>query len=74
MTTRVRHQAPPPPNGCRWCGIEQRGHARRWVTSRGFHTWEQPTQAQRLARMRARRNAKADRVLDKRLNALKEKP
>jgi hypothetical protein len=46
------------PFGCRWCGIEQSGHGRRWKHSKGMHGWEQPTQAQIKARMIARRNAR----------------
>lgn len=47
----------PTPNGCRWCGWARGGHERMWLPGRGLHGWEQPTQAQILARMRARRNA-----------------
>lgn len=47
----------PTPFGCRWCGIEQGGHGRRWMPGRELHAWEQPTQTQILARMRARRAA-----------------
>jgi len=43
------------PNGCRWCGIDQRSHGRQWTDEAGWHTWEQPTQAQIKARMQARR-------------------
>lgn len=45
------------PNGCRWCGIEKRGHGRQ-ATTGGSHTWEQPTQAQIKERMLARRSAR----------------
>lgn len=50
----------PTPSGCRWCGIEQRSHpfGPTWLPGRGFHEWEQPTQAQIKARMLARRNAR----------------
>ncbi|MFD7980262.1 hypothetical protein [Streptomyces sp. NPDC059071] len=48
---------PPAPFGCRWCGAEERAHAQRWRPSAGWHTWVQPTRAQILARMRARRAA-----------------
>lgn len=74
MTDRARHQQAPNPNGCRWCGIDQRGHARQWTDEAGWHAWEPPTPAQRLARMQARRNAKADAELDRRIQALKEQP
>ncbi|MFF8840535.1 hypothetical protein [Streptomyces sp. NPDC015130] len=49
---------PPTPYGCRWCGTEQGGHGRRWKPGAGLHVWEQPTDAQILARMRARRTAR----------------
>ncbi|WP_062214725.1 hypothetical protein [Streptomyces sp. NBRC 109706] len=55
--TRYPDSQPPTPFGCRWCGTEQRGHGSRWVASAGMHQWEQPTRAQILARMRARRAA-----------------
>jgi hypothetical protein len=45
----------PDPDGCRWCGIAQYGHCRRFRASVGWHTWAEPTDAQRLARMKARR-------------------
>jgi hypothetical protein len=50
---------PPTPFGCRWCGIA-RGwdHCQLWIPGRGFHVWQQPTQAQIKARMLARRNAR----------------
>lgn len=51
----------PTPSGCRWCGCEQYGHAQTWLPGRGFHRWEQPTQRQILARMRARRRARGCR-------------
>ncbi|RKN61908.1 hypothetical protein D7231_32065 [Streptomyces klenkii] len=43
------------PSGCRWCGIPKRPHARRWTAAAGWHAWQAPTDAQILARMRARR-------------------
>ena len=43
------------PNGCRHCGAAQYGHAQRWTDEAGWHTHTEPTDAQRLARMRARR-------------------
>lgn len=46
------------PDGCRWCGITRRGHARQWKQPVGWHTWEQPEQGQILARMLARRAAR----------------
>lgn len=47
------------PNGCRWCGIPERVHAQRWTPSVGWHKHEQPVDAQRLARMRDRRDTRA---------------
>lgn len=44
----------PNPDGCRICGIEQRGHAIQ-VGTDGSHTWQQPTQSQIKERMLARR-------------------
>jgi hypothetical protein len=43
------------PNGCRWCGLDERSHYRRWKPPVGWHYWEQPTSEQRKARMLARR-------------------
>jgi hypothetical protein len=57
----IRHPygKPPTPNGCRWCGTDpQRHYGQHWVPSVGWHTWTQPTNAQILARMKARRVAK----------------
>ena len=61
---KIRHRAdnPPTPDGCRWCGYDQYGHCQRWVPGRGFHGWTAPTDAQRLARMRARRAARLERT------------
>ena len=56
--TRIRHRTAPSPYGCRWCGEARHHHGRSWVGSRGIHVWEQPTSAQILARMRARRAAR----------------
>jgi hypothetical protein len=60
VTTRVRHHAPPVPSGCRWCGDEQYHHGRSYVRSVGMHGWEQPTRAQVIARMKARRAARKE--------------
>lgn len=54
---RIRHLAAPNPYSCRWCGTDSASHGRRWVESQGVHGWEQPTNAQIKARMRARRAA-----------------
>lgn len=44
----------PNPNACRWCGIDK-PHGWQWIPSKGLHQWEQPTQTQIKARMKARR-------------------
>lgn len=54
---RLRHKTSPMPEGCRWCGTGARIHARQWVPSKKWHTYEAPTAAQITARARARRNA-----------------
>jgi hypothetical protein len=51
----------PAPNGCRWCGIDERVHARQWVEEAGWHAWASPTSEQRKARMKARRTAQLQR-------------
>ncbi|WP_329307009.1 hypothetical protein OG322_26165 [Streptomyces sp. NBC_01260] len=38
---------PPPPFGCRWCGHDPAMHGM------GAHSWERPTDAQMVARMKA---------------------
>ncbi|MEV4472843.1 hypothetical protein [Nonomuraea sp. NPDC049504] len=49
------------PNGCRYCGLPQRGsrtqfpHGSRWTSSTGWHVWTPPTQDQIKQRMKARR-------------------
>ncbi|MFJ9128879.1 hypothetical protein ACIRJS_32735 [Streptomyces sp. NPDC102340] len=50
--------SPATPFGCRWCGGTQSGHGRRWLPGRGMHAWARPTEAQILARMKARREAR----------------
>lgn len=57
LRTRVRHTAPPAPNGCRWCGKEALAHAIEWAESASYHVWAAPTDRQRKARMQARRSA-----------------
>ena len=44
------------PGGCRHCGLLEREHFQRWTTGAGWHRWTEPTDAQRLERMRARRD------------------
>ncbi len=48
---------PPVPSGCRWCGLSN-PHWQYWRPGKGYHQYEPPTQAQILARMRARRAAR----------------
>lgn len=43
------------PGGCRWCGIEARGHGRQHVPEVGWHAWTAPTLQQRKERMLQRR-------------------
>lgn len=43
------------PSACTWCGIAQRPHGRQYADAVGWHGWEQPSQEQILARMKARR-------------------
>ncbi|AXE26392.1 hypothetical protein C0216_25645 [Streptomyces globosus] len=52
---RFHREGIPTPNGCRWCGDAQENHGNQWVLSVGLHSWEPPTAAQRLKRMKARR-------------------
>lgn len=56
----IRHPdgQPPDPFGCRWCGTPQYHHGRSYNAGAGMHGWERPTNAQILARMRARRAAR----------------
>ncbi|MFT2014647.1 hypothetical protein ACMA1D_02180 [Streptomyces sp. 796.1] len=48
------------PDGCRHCGIPERGHARQWTRAAGWHAWVEPSDGQRLERMRARRAARTE--------------
>ena len=47
----------PTPNGCRWCGLDARGHFRRWKEPVGWHKWTPPTDGQRKERMLARKHS-----------------
>jgi hypothetical protein len=58
MRTVVRHRTAPNPYGCRWCGTDRGHHGARWVPAAGLHRWVEPTRAQMVARMTARRNAR----------------
>lgn len=59
MSPTIRWRSAPPVNGCRWCGVGEPVHGRRWAKSKGWHPFALPTDAQRLARWRARRAAGA---------------
>lgn len=48
-----------PPYGCIWCWEERSRHGRRWAPIIQMHSWEEPSQAAILERMRRRR---ADRL------------
>lgn len=52
MTTRL-----PSPNACGLCGIDK-PHGWQYLPGIGLHQWEQPTQEQIKARMKARRAAR----------------
>jgi hypothetical protein len=43
------------PGGCRWCGIEARGHGRQWLAEVGWHAWVAPTAEQLKERLQRRR-------------------
>lgn len=49
------------PNGCRWCGTPRRGHFGLYTEMAGWHRFIEPTDNQRLARMRARRDHRRPR-------------
>lgn len=44
----------PMPMGCRWCGIDARIHGERWVRSKRWHVYADPTRAQVEARLRVK--------------------
>lgn len=52
---RAERDADTDPGGCAMCGAPERGHAQRWHPHAGFEPWVAPSNAQRLARMYARR-------------------
>lgn len=56
----ARSDCVPAPSGCRWCGIEARGHAQQWVAEVGWHAWTAPTVQQRKDRMLKRRRGRND--------------
>lgn len=43
------------PNGCIFCGLDKRVHMKRWAPGVKWHSWVEPDNATRLARMRSRR-------------------
>lgn len=45
------------PNACRWCDIDRENHLQRWMPGTRWHTWVEPTDEQRKARILARRAA-----------------
>lgn len=47
------------PYGCTHCGIARHHHGWRYIPAAGLHQWQQPTNGQILARMRARRAERA---------------
>lgn len=47
------------PDSCRHCDVPQRMHCQRYVVGIGRHGYVAPTDAQRLARMLGRRNARS---------------
>lgn len=64
MTTKVRHKVAPMPLGCRWCGVEERDHARRYVPGHSWHSWAHPTGPQISARLRSLIGRRSPRLLE----------
>lgn len=52
-TIRVLH-AGRTPNGCHHCGDDEYHHGNQWHRAVGIHKWIEPTDEQRLDRMKAR--------------------
>lgn len=52
----------PAPNACRWCAAPPDEHGDAHSDEVGWHQWTPPTDAQRLDRMLARREARLGRV------------
>jgi hypothetical protein len=50
---RFGADAPPMPEGCRWCGMSYGGHVQLWVPSVKYHSYAPPTRVQLIARKRA---------------------
>ncbi len=55
MTHDKDDETAPNPNGCRWCGVDREEHLQRWAPTVKWHTWVEPTAAQRKKRMLERR-------------------
>ncbi|WP_244308842.1 hypothetical protein [Streptomyces monomycini] len=53
--------ATPEPYACAWCGLPL-PHGRQYTEDVGMHGWVRPSDAQILARMKARRAARSDRA------------
>lgn len=49
------------PNGCRHCGVAKRGHPRLWAQGLGWHKYVEPTDEQRLERMKERRSHRMEK-------------
>lgn len=47
-----------PPDGCRWCGRGSRDHGIEWHGAVGYHGYIDPTDDQRIQRMRDRRGSR----------------
>jgi hypothetical protein len=52
------------PNGCGWCGRDQRSHGIEWLESVGYHNWTEPTDAQRRERMTQNRANKHELLIE----------
>lgn len=62
VADRIPPATTPTPDGCRVCGKPERSHAIEAHPEAGFHNWVEPTDEQRLERMRARRRANEERA------------
>lgn len=49
--TQLTGSSFPNPNGCRVCDVDKRQHALRWSVVNGWHSWQEPTDRQRLTRL-----------------------
>lgn len=48
------------PAACRHCHVTGRAHGRQYTDAAGWHPWTEPTDQQRLDRMREQRNARKE--------------